>query len=112
MGVKYEPRSNKPLFKFGSSLTPTTAFAVWTPSTSTRIALTDVTISAANAGTVQIRFGNIGGDIVEEFILAGSVTVGRSNELPAISPIYDRAVFAEASMNGYVGVSLKGLEED
>ena len=89
----------------------TSAVLVWNPTTSTKIAITDITVAAAAGGTIQIRFGNIGGDIIEELMVAGSMTVGRSYELPALSTTFDRAVFAESGMNGFVSVSLKGLEE-
>lgn len=102
----------------GTPLTRTTTIsglgtiAVWTPATSTRVAVTDITIASNNAGTIAFYWGNLAGDKIAEFLLAGSIT---------ISPIigvwegtaYDRTLFAKlgavSATDGF-RVNLTGFE--
>ena len=88
--------------------------SVWTPLTSTRVTVTDLSISANNAGTIAFYWGNLAGDKVAEFIFAGS-----SNISPAIGcwegTAYDRSLFAKlggASGTDGVRVNLTGFELD
>ena len=111
MAVIYKTNEYTPVFKFRSSPSMTTAVEAWTPTTSTRIVLTDFTVSSAAAGTVQIRFGNVGGAVIAEFVLAGSATVGRAYETPVESLVADRSIFAESGMNGLVSITLNGYED-
>ena len=107
-------KTYSPVFKFRSSPTMTTAVAVWTPTTSTRIVLTDLMVGNATyaSGTVQIRFGNVGGDIIAEFVLNGSTTFGKTFSSPVYSPTYDRALFAEAGLTGIFNISASGFEQE
>ena len=87
------------------------AVRVWAVNTSTRLALTDLTISANQAGTIAFYWGNVGGTKIAEFLLAGSATI-----TPSIgvweNPTYDRSLFA-TSISGAtdgVRVDLTGFE--
>lgn len=86
--------------------------AVWTPTTSTRIFVTDLTMSNINAGTIAFYWGNLAGDKIAEFVLSGSANVS-----PAIGgwegTAYDRILFAKlggASGTDAVRVNLSGFE--
>ena len=86
--------------------------AVWTPTTSTRIVVTNLAISNNNAGTIAFYWGNLAGSKVAEFIMAGS-----SNISPSIGnwegTAYDRILFAKlggASGTDGVRVNLTGFE--
>ena len=112
MAILYRTQTNTPVFKFRSSPSATTAVAAWTPATSARIVLTDILVYSAAAGTVQLRYGNVAGDIIAEFLLQGSVNFRHTLDTPAVSNTYDRALWIESGMNGIVGVSLGGFEEN
>lgn len=86
--------------------------AVWTPLTSTRVTVTDLSISANNAGTIAFYWGNLAGDKVAEFMFSGS-----SNISPAIGcwegTAYDRVLFGKlggASGTDGVRINLTGFE--
>ena len=89
--------------------------AIWTPSTSTRIAVTNVVLSNIYAGTIAFYWGGLdrnNGDKIAEFVLSGS-----SNITPAIGiwngTAYDRVLYAKcgaASATDGVRVNLTGFE--
>ena len=85
--------------------------AVWTPITSTRVVITDVSISASPAGTIAFYWGNLAGDKIAEFLFAGSSTIS-----PGIGcwegTAYDRVLFAKPNIAGTDGirVNLTGFE--
>ena len=86
--------------------------AVWTPLTSTRVVVTNLTISPVNAGTIAFYWGNLAGDKVAEYLFAGS-----ANFSPAIGvwegTMYDRSLFAKlgvASQTDGIRVNLTGFE--
>lgn len=85
--------------------------AVWTPTTSTRVMLTNMTISNNPAGTIAFYFGNLAGSKFAEFVMAGSSTIS-----PSIGAIectaYDRVIFAKVSASASDGwrVNLTGFE--
>ena len=86
--------------------------AVWTPSTSTRVSVTNLAISANNAGTIAFYWGNLAGSKISEFLFAGS-----SNVSPMIGvwegTMYDREIFAKlggASATDGVRINLTGFE--
>ena len=87
------------------------AVAVWTPQTSTRVAITDLTISAGSAGTIAFYWGNVNGDKIAEFLVAGSVSL-----TPAIGcwegTAYDRSLFAVAVLGATDNfrINLTGFE--
>ncbi|MFZ2151686.1 MAG: hypothetical protein WAV09_01105 [Minisyncoccia bacterium] len=89
----------------------TDTIAVWTPTTSTRIVVTEAAISRNSAGTIAFYWGNLAGSKIAEFISSGSATVS-----PAIgawaSTMYDRVLFAKAGVSGTDGivVNLTGFE--
>ena len=70
-------------------------FTVWAPTTSTRIALTNLSISNNYAGTLAFYWGNLAGSKVAEFLLGAS-----GNISPAIGiwegTAYDRTLFGKA----------------
>jgi len=90
----------------------TDTIAVWTPTTSTRVSVTDLSISANNAGTIAFYWGNLAGSKIAEFVFAGS-----SNISPAIGvwegTAYDRILFAKlvTSATDGVRVNLTGFEK-
>lgn len=89
--------------------------AVWTPTTSTRVAVTNATISNINAGTIAFYWGGLGatgGDKIAEFVLSGSANVS-----PVIGiwngTAYDRVLYARlggTSGTDAVRVNLTGFE--
>ena len=87
------------------------AVAVWTPTTSTRIVVTDATISTNPATTIAFYWGNVGGSKIAEFLLGGSATI-----TPSIGiwegTAYDRSIFAVSKVGATDGVriSLTGFE--
>lgn len=86
-------------------------YEVWTPTTSTRIVLTALQVSANAAGTIRFYFGNLAGSKIFEFVLAGSSTI--APVIGAIeSTMYDRSIFATVSAVGTEGmkVNLQGFE--
>ena len=100
-----------------SPMTKTTAIsgvstiAVWTPSTSTKIVVTDMTLSTITPGTIAFYWGNLAGDKIAEFVLSGSLNIS-----PQIGcwegTAYDRSLFAKlvASQTDGVRVNLTGFE--
>ncbi len=94
-----------------------TAAVAWTPTTSTKIVLTDfyVNTGVSPAGTFQIRFGNVGGAIIAAGALTGSTGFGFGFETPVYSGVYDRAIFFEtgtgSSTSGW-NVTLVGFEQE
>jgi len=91
----------------------TTPLAIWTPTTSTRVILTALTISNnAAAGTMVISFGNTGGSKIAEFTVGASLTIS-----PMIGSIettaYDRPIFGAPSTSSSTGgwrVTAQGFE--
>lgn len=86
--------------------------AVWTPTTSTRIVVTDVSLACNSAGTIAFYWGNLAGSVIAQFARTGSTQIN-----PVIgaweSTMYDRVLFAKAG--GAVGtdgivVNLTGFE--
>ena len=94
-----------------TSISGAGTIAVWSPATSTRVAITDMTISNILAGTIAFYWGNLAGDKIAEFVLSGS-----ANVTPAIGgwegTAYDRVLFAKlvASATDGVRVNLTGFE--
>lgn len=89
-----------------------TTIAVWTPTTSTRVVLTDVQItSTAQSGTLAFYFGNLAGTKIFEFAIGTTSTIS-----PAIGPIestmYDREIFVKSTPggDGLFRVNLQGFE--
>lgn len=87
--------------------------AIWTPTTSTRVVLTGLTISNnAAAGTMLITFGNLAGSKIGEFTVGASATI--SPAIGAIeSTMYDREIFGRPSTSSSTGgwrVSVQGFE--
>lgn len=90
-----------------------TTLAIWTPTTSTRVVLTGLTISNnATTGTMLITFGNLAGSRIAEFTVGASATIS-----PAIGAIectaYDRTIFGRPSTSSSTGgwrVSAQGFE--
>ena len=85
--------------------------AVWTPTTSTRVVLTEMSLSANYGGTIAFYFGNLAGTRFAEFLVGASSTI-----TPAIgaveSTMYDRVIFAKVGTSGTDGwrVNLTGFE--
>lgn len=86
--------------------------AVWTPTTSTRVCVTDVAISRNAGGTIAFYWGNLAGSLVAQFLTGGSVTIS-----PVIGAwegtMYDRVLFAKlggASGTDGAIVNLTGFE--
>ena len=100
--------------KFRSTPTGTSAVAVWTPTTSTRVVLTDLHVIAVTGtgGTIQFRFGNVGGIVVAEFVSGGTLDVQWSPTTPKYNPVYDQALFMETAFTGYVSVTAGGFEQE
>lgn len=85
--------------------------AVWTPTTSTRILLTELTVSSNLGGTILFTFGNLGGSKIFEFFLSSSTTI--SPFIGAIeSTMYDRGLYASVSGGGTDGfkITASGFE--
>ena len=85
--------------------------AVWTPTTSTRIVVTDAAISRNQAGTLAFYWGNLAGSKIAEFVSTGSSVIN-----PAIgawaSTMYDRVLFAKLGTSATDGtvINLTGFE--
>jgi len=74
-------------------------FEVWTPTTSTRVILTELAISTVLGGSIRFTLGNLAGSKFAEFVLGGSANI--SPTIGAIeSTMYDRSIFASASAGG------------
>ena len=74
-----------------------TTLSIWTPTTSTRVVLTGLTITNnAAAGTFLITFGNLNGSRIAEYTVGASATLA-----PIIQAIectmYDRSIFGRPS---------------
>ena len=85
--------------------------AVWTPTTSTKIVVTNLSISNNYGGTIAFYWGNLAGTKIAEFLIGSSATI-----VPAIGvwegTMYDRTLFAKAGTSGTDGirVNLTGVE--
>lgn len=81
---------------------------VWTPTTSTRLVLTNLTVASNLGGTVLFTLGNLAGTKVFEFNVGGSSTV--SPTIGAIeSTMYDRSLFAAVSGGGTEGFKITAV---
>lgn len=91
-----------PKFRYQSWDTLTT-LAIWTPTTSTRVVLTNLMISNnALAGTMLITFGNLAGTKIAEVTVGASVTI--TPLIEAIeSTMYDREIFGRPSTSSSTG---------
>ena len=85
---------------------------IWAPTTSTRVALTHLSISSNNAGTIAFYWGNLAGSKIAEFLLPGSANIS-----PMIGiwegTAYDRTLFAKlggASATDGFRVNATGFE--
>lgn len=86
-------------------------YEVWNPTTSTRIMLTELSVSSNLGGTILFSFGNLAGTKFAEFIVGSSATINPS--IGAIeSTMYDRSIFAAVDGGGTDGfkVNLMGFE--
>ena len=107
-------QNERPTFKFRLA-TSAAAVAVWTPSTSTKVGITSMTISNGYApvGTFQVRLGNVGGNVIAAGFLGASANIHLNYPTPVISDTYDRAVFLEVltgqSVDGWT-ICLNGFE--
>ena len=85
--------------------------AVWTPSTSTKVVVTNMTLSTNLATTIAFYWGNLAGDKIAEFVLSGSLNIS-----PQIGcwegTAYDRSLFAKLVVSATDGVivNLTGFE--
>lgn len=86
--------------------------AVWTPTTSTRVCVTDVVLGCNSAGTIAFYWGNLAGSLIAQFLRTSSATIS-----PAIGAwegtMYDRVLFAKlggASGTDAITVNLTGFE--
>lgn len=105
-------QQHTPQFRF-TSFDSITTQSIWTPTTSTRVVLTDLTISSNLGGTILITIGNLAGSKVFEFFVGSSSTISPS--IGAIeSTAYDRSFFAAPSQSGTNGwkVTAMGFEID
>lgn len=80
---------------------------VWTPRTSTRIVLTQVTVASDLANSVAFYFGNLAGDKIIQVNVAASSYV--STELLADSNRSDRTLVANARVSGTDGVKISAF---
>lgn len=85
--------------------------SVWTPTTSTKVVITGMTISNNPAGTIAFYFGNLAGTKFAEFVLAGSSTVSPNIGMVDVGT-FDRSVFAKVSASASDGwrITLTGFE--
>ena len=117
MSVKYFANSNQPVYKTIYSITPATTFTIWTPATSKSVALTDICVSGATAGTIRFFFNvadvTVGpASPIVEFIQAGSVVVKTHWDTPLVGTA-DQIIRCVAGGNGSVlSVTLAGFEQD
>lgn len=85
--------------------------AVWTPTTSTRVVVTNLAVARNLAGTFAFYWGNLAGSKVAEFFNSGTAVVN-----PAIgaweSTMYDRVLFFKGGQSATDGtvVNLTGFE--
>lgn len=84
---------------------------IWTPTTSTKIVLTDIVASSINGGSVAFYWGNLAGSKIVDFHVGGSATVN-----PGIGAVectaYDRTLVGNVSGGGTDGfkVTVFGFE--
>lgn len=89
----------------------TDTLSIWTPTTSTRVVITGISIAANIAGTFLITWGNLAGSRVAEFVSSGSTTI-----TPRIGvwegTMYDRSLFGRPSTSPTDGwkITLDGFE--
>ena len=112
--MNYYAKGYTPVYKF-IELRSATAKAVWTPTTSTRIVLTALSFTSTNpVGTIQFRFGNVGGSVLYEFYVGSTAQiVSFSPNIDSIeSLVYDRPLFAEVQSGATDGwrISAQGFE--
>lgn len=78
-------------------------FTLWAPTTSTRIVVTNLSISNNYAGTLAFYWGNLAGSKIAEYLLSAS-----GNISPAIGvwegTMYDRTLFGKAAVSGTDGI--------
>ena len=77
---------------------------VWTPRTSTRIVLTQLSVASNLVGSCAFYFGNLAGDKIIQFNTAASSYI--NVDLLADSGVYDRVLFANALAPGTDGVKI------
>lgn len=77
--------------------------SIWTPTTSTRVVITGLTISNnATAGTMLVTFGNLNGTKIGEFTAGASFTI--TPFMGAVeSTMYDREIFGRPSTSSSTG---------
>ena len=107
----YLSKGNTPAFRT-VLINGADTIAVWTPTTSTRVVITNLSIgSGGQSGTMAFYFGNLAGTKIFEFSLGTTTTI-----YPVIgaieSTMYDRVIFAKATPGGadLWRVNLQGFE--
>lgn len=98
LGQGYTPVTKTATFHGVGTLT------IWTPRTSTRIAVTGIAVAQTLAGSTAFYFGNLAGDKLIEFRHAGSTTV--ESDMFHLSGTYDRTLVANSVAPGTDGVKV------
>jgi len=107
--IKYLTKEYTPVMKstydIGTRVVPQ---LFWSPSASSRIALTDLDIFQTNTGSVRISYGT--SVILMEFYLVGSTRVQMNFQTPLIAPTMDWPLYVGTSVSGGIYVNAKGFE--
>ena len=105
MSYSYLTSNETPAFKFKENTT-TAAAVAWTPRASCTVGIAGVYVSTggdAAAGTFQLRFGNVGGNIIMTGALAASSSVNTTFPIPVTDGVMDHQVFFETSTSASSG---------
>ena len=102
----YLKKGFTPVFKT-TTLHGTGTATVWTPTTSTKIVLTQLIIATNLVGSTAFYFGNLAGTKIVQFNHGGSTTI--STELLADAEIYDRTLVANSLAPGTDGIKITAI---
>ena len=114
MSVNFFGKDNTPINKQIMALDATTTTTIWTPVSGKKIVLTDLSISAANIGTVRI-YQLPDGDLTstptlvwENFVSSAVIT--QHFETPKINPKNDGILRVVSGANGEIFINMGGFE--
>lgn len=117
MSIKYFGSSQTPARKAVMAIDLATTAIIWTPASGKKVVITDLAITPAATGTVQIR-AHQGGDITYtstvlfEHMCTGSATVSHRFVTPLVNDYTDGVMSAVSGANGsFVYINQGGFEQ-
>lgn len=118
MSILYFGGSQTPMRKSVMAINLVTTAVIWTPATDKKVIITDIAITPAATGTIQIR-AHQGGDITYastvlfEHMVTGSATVTHRFVTPLVNPYTNGVMSAVSGANGsWVYINQGGFEHE